>query len=109
MQAQVAGILIHSRAWKFVLSGTVSHFLQVTTDTIESREPNNTKIPKWTNWRSGSAIISFSQVNSIDNETESQGRDVFVPRHMAGMWDLNPCWLTPTHVGSVVDDSGGIE
>lgn len=45
----------------------------------------------------------------MDKETESQARDVFVPRHMAGMWDLNPCLLTPTHVGSMADDSGGIE
>lgn len=35
--------------------------------------------------------------------------DVFVPRHMAGMWDLTPCLLTPTFVGSMADDSGGIE
>ena len=83
-------------------------FLQVTTDTVEQKESNNTKIAKWTNWRLGSADLS-SQVNAMKRETESQGRDVFVPRHMAGMWGLNPCLLIPTLEGSMADDSGGIE
>lgn len=48
-------------------------------------------------------------MHSKRKETENQGGDVFVPRHMAGMWDLTPCLLTPTFVGSMADDSGGIE
>lgn len=83
-------------------------FLQVTTDTIEQKESNNIKIAKWTNWRLGSAVLS-SQVNAMKRETESQGRDVFVPRHMAGTCGLNPRLLIPTLEGSMADDSGGIE